>query len=848
MANFDLDETSFNLDDIGDDDVDVFSEDRVEVPVEVNVDSLPPPPIDEEKKKEFERKRDEILACVPEEIKAKFGGIYFSSFGKFVGPVLIMNPYKVEPGPLRNQWLTMFRNCQKSGRESNMTHLTYWYGEFNDLRSAYSFQKTSQLISYEKGMQQTEKKLRTIKKKRESGKKLSSKEHNFVKGFEEMERDRSKDPTERCGYVESNFYEEYHIFLGQETLETIPEEKPKKEKPKSKPTSKPKTAKAKKSKIKKVKDDIKPAEPPTPDLEKVEPVKEDEKPKAKKKATKKKKADTTIEASRPKKKAKSGEGDNLDLKIPKKPKKVEKEIPIEKDDVQTVPKNQESLVTKVEIVNPPEERRLSAYEEMIALGDVSSHGETDDGSILYDDLSDSADEDYVDKPKSKAAKKKAPRKKATKTTKGPAKTKEPPKKKAQKTKVKVEKSVDKGGKKDVNDVKKLFKKEQRKFEKCETEFLPLLKRWDKAIGDENVNELTKIYKKLLTCMKDFTAPFIVEYGMSDLMKRSKGYNNELRKQVLGKFKEIYNKKKDEAPKEFKPVKESERYVPAELKTKTPLEEAEIPKTTKVTKIKKDSKKEDEVVNTPKASQEVPTKSSSSTSLSRSNSSNKDLALLSTNVPRKSSSNKDLTTLSAGKPRKSNSNKDLASLSSAKSRTSDVKSEPSSQKQNASSAKQERKRFSLGKLMRAGSSTPTPDSASTKVPSSASDSTAPPSKTVAKNQSNPTWIIQVVSNEEYSNDNRIFGLEFLQQAVLYVPGNKTISYDAIARNIESAIHNWSVANSHGSTTKQENDYWNKIHDLAACISGKRQTGTLAKMIGDGKFSTPDELIRLGDDDL
>lgn len=703
-------------------------------------------------------------------------------------------------------------------------------------------------------MQQTEKKLRTIKKKRESGKKLSSKEHNFVKGFEEMERDRSKDPTERYGYVESNFYEEYHIFLGQENQETIPEEKPKKEKLKSKPTPKLKTAKTKKNKIKKVKDDIQHTVQPITDLDKEEAVEDVEKPKAKKKTTKKKKADTTMEAPRPKKKAKSDEGDKLDLKIPKKAKKVEKEIQIEKIDISTAPKKEEEEQVKtVEIVNPPEERRLSAYEEMLALGDVSSHGETDDGSILEDDLSDSADEDYVDEPKAKATKKKAPKKKTAKTPKGPVKSKEPPKKKAQKTKVKVEKSVDKGEKSGANDLKKLLKKEQRKFEQCETEFLPLLKRWDKAIGDENVSELTKIYNELLTCMEDFTAPFIVEYGMSDLMKRSKGYNNELRKQVLGKFKAIYNKKKDEAPKGFKPVKESERYVPAELKIKTTSEEVETPKSAKITKLKKDTKNEDEVINTPKVSdtsQKAPTKSSSSTSLSHSSGSNKDLTSLSINVPRKSSSNKDLTSLSVstGKPRKSSSNKDLTSLSSAKSRTSDAKPEPSSQKQNASAVKQERKTFSLGKLMRAGSSTSQPGSVGTKVPASVSDTSTLPPKSATKNQSNPLWIIQVVSKEEYLNDNRAFGLEFLQQAVLYVPGNKSISYNAIARNIESAIHNWSVANSDGSTKKQENDYWNKIHDLAASIAGKRQAGTLAKMIGDGKFSTPDELICLGDDDL
>ena len=120
-AAVDLDERSFNLDsvDIVDDDVvgvhnELICEDRVgvDVKVEVNVDgnNIPPPPIDKEKKKEFDRQRDEILSCVPEEVKSRFGEIYFSTFGKFVGPVLILNPYKVEPGPLRNQWLSMFRN------------------------------------------------------------------------------------------------------------------------------------------------------------------------------------------------------------------------------------------------------------------------------------------------------------------------------------------------------------------------------------------------------------------------------------------------------------------------------------------------------------------------------------------------------------------------------------------------------------------------------------------------------------------------------------------------------------------------------------------------------------------
>ena len=119
----DLDERSFNLemvdemvgvDDIKDVDVhsELICENHVNVDIDIDSSSVGgiAPQIDEEKKKEYERKREEVLSCVPAEVKARFGEIYFSTFGKFVGPVLIMNPYHVEPGPLRDRWLTMSRN------------------------------------------------------------------------------------------------------------------------------------------------------------------------------------------------------------------------------------------------------------------------------------------------------------------------------------------------------------------------------------------------------------------------------------------------------------------------------------------------------------------------------------------------------------------------------------------------------------------------------------------------------------------------------------------------------------------------------------------------------------------
>ena len=111
----DLDETSFNLDNVDmiDDEV-VDVHDHVGVDVDVGTEHELPEreaEIDEEKKKAFEKKREEILSAVPQSVKERFGKIYFSTFGKFIGPVLIMNPYKVDPkGALRKQWMGMFHN------------------------------------------------------------------------------------------------------------------------------------------------------------------------------------------------------------------------------------------------------------------------------------------------------------------------------------------------------------------------------------------------------------------------------------------------------------------------------------------------------------------------------------------------------------------------------------------------------------------------------------------------------------------------------------------------------------------------------------------------------------------
>jgi hypothetical protein len=689
-------------------------------------------------------------------------------------------------------------------------------------------------------MNTMENKLTIIQKKRDEGKKIVSKELKLEKAYEELESDRIKDPVERSGYVGSNFLEEYHVLLEEEEEEEeIKEDQPKKQKTKTKTTSGSKSVKKKKNKIKVTKGSIQTDKQTTTDLGTVDVVEKGETPNPKKKNSKKrvKKGDSPIETPRPKKKMKKPkkvEVDEQDLKNSRKStiKDIEEENGIHRKD--DVPGSVKGDHNTIEGSAKVEDKKPSVYEEFAALGDVSSHGDTDDGSVELDDFKseDSADEDYVEEPKSKASGKKTAKSKL-KTPKRLVKSKEPPKKKGQKTKIKVEKSAVKEEKNAAVNLtlKKLLKKEQRKFHTCEVEYLPLLRRWEKALGDKNVTQLTRIYEELLTSMEYFTAPFILEYGMNDLMKRSKGYNNELRKQVLVRFKKIYVKKKDEVPEGFKPIKEFEKYVPVpvdvDVKTERASEKAEPAKESKSSKDKQSSK---EVVGTMDVSdtpQDAPIpKVPSSSSRSRT-----------------SKSNGEITPQIKPEP------------SSQKPEKPEIKSEPTSLKKNISGGKQEKKkRFSLGNLMRTGSASQL-NNAVTKQLSSLGSSSGLTPRSSKNNQSNPSWTMQVVSNEKISNENRTFGLEFLQQAALYIPESTTMNYEAVARNIEIAIFNWSTTeNSLGASSKKHDDkerwdkYWNKIHDLAASISGKRQTGTLAKMIGDGKFATPDELIGLHDDDL
>lgn len=66
-----------------------------------------------DKKIGLEISRKLTLDEVPESVKERFGQIYFSKWSKQTLPVLVMNPYSVPPGKVREMWVEMFNRVSE---------------------------------------------------------------------------------------------------------------------------------------------------------------------------------------------------------------------------------------------------------------------------------------------------------------------------------------------------------------------------------------------------------------------------------------------------------------------------------------------------------------------------------------------------------------------------------------------------------------------------------------------------------------------------------------------------------------------------------------------------------------
>ena len=64
----------------------------------------------EEARMQFENDRDELLASLPSSYSEKFKEIGFAKWAGSVIPVLVLSPYDVPPGKVRNDWMKGYEN------------------------------------------------------------------------------------------------------------------------------------------------------------------------------------------------------------------------------------------------------------------------------------------------------------------------------------------------------------------------------------------------------------------------------------------------------------------------------------------------------------------------------------------------------------------------------------------------------------------------------------------------------------------------------------------------------------------------------------------------------------------
>ena len=448
------------------------------------------------RKEKFEQRKQDILDQMPDQVKERFGHVYFGKWGKSFLPCLVMNPFHIEPGNVRNTFYDMFEKCKSQDRLPNMTNVIYWYGSYEDPRTAYSFATTSTLVKYQVGMK---KGYGTIKKalqnKIDQNKKLSNSEAFFVKGLDEMNEYLKKDPKDRHGRMMIDFVEAWEYEEDDEEEEEEEEE------------------------------------------EKASETKES------KKRKKKEEEDDDKEESKPKKRGRKKGSKNKPKEAKTQEEKEEEKDNDDKEEEEAEEEKMSKTTAKEETPSEPKDFQV-ANVEMDDIGDdeISSHEDKDD---LLDaepsSESDDDDEDYQEAIKVKIPKKKA-------------KAKELPKKKSDKVKNKMEKP-NKKVKKAISQGK-LRKMEQERFTHCEKMFHDSIKKFKTAIEKQDKMALEELHKVLLKNIKEFSAPFIEVYEIPSLLKQSKKISPDCqyRQRLWQQLKERYISLKDKVPAGFVPKK------------------------------------------------------------------------------------------------------------------------------------------------------------------------------------------------------------------------------------------------------------------------------------------------------
>lgn len=355
--------------------------------------------------------------------------------------------------------------------------------------------------------------------------------------------------------------------------------------------------------------------------------------------------------------------------------------------------------------------------------------------------------------------------------------KEPPKKKEKKVKHKLDKSIKK--EKEVRTEEQRLKGAQKLFAISEKEFHPIFVGWLKAIDDKDDEKIANIMDEISSRVEKIH--FSLMADVHELLKASKRVLSNDRKDVLktvrSALKIQYEEKKRDIPPEFKPHRKFPKIeVPAEVDTPPPMTSPPV--------------------------------------LVKSNDSSNSIV---EDIPK--------TTLSAAQIKREPSVDKVVE-----------KPEPEitvSQKE----VKVERKKFSLGNLMR-----PTSEASKSgiKIEKTMSSSSFM-SSTQKQQQSIPAWMTGKSSFSKPEDDHRAFAIEFLEQAAPFIPCAQDVNHKAIAHALEAAIYE-SVKKGDPSWLDK---YWKKIDDIVVAISGDKGPGSISVMIASGEFESPESVVRLSD---
>lgn len=184
-------------------------------------DELPSSANKLERNRKVEKEKETLLRELTHEYCDCFRSFVFCKWGrKDYLPALVISPYDVEPGELREFWMKTVQSAKHNNRP--IPHFIYWYGVEWDERNdgAYSFIPKKNLLSLEIGIKKGLDKIpRVIQKKIDKRKALSNNETFHLKALEYFNKDRCLPPKDRILWMRQ-FGEKYSSDIDYDSVES----------------------------------------------------------------------------------------------------------------------------------------------------------------------------------------------------------------------------------------------------------------------------------------------------------------------------------------------------------------------------------------------------------------------------------------------------------------------------------------------------------------------------------------------------------------------------------------------------------------------------------------------------